>query len=155
MKFLFDTFDCKEQRNKKQQTQIKITSPNIQDNSLLKYNLRDIINDKKVVYFIGDVNGTYVKIGVTESILSLSHRFRTIQGCSPLKLKLLGFIQTIDNYKLEKELHKKYKAKGYHRHGEWFIRAPEIDRYITSNCIKIDLANTLFGETYINLETII
>lgn len=132
---------------------LQLKSKRIWNGTNTEYNLNDFLNNKGVVYFIGDIHGLYVKIGITSSIFSLSHRFRTIQGCNPMPLKLLGFIQTNNARKLEKQLHQQFKS--HNRIGEWHILAPEINRYIKENCMHIELANTMIGETYLSLPSIL
>lgn len=132
---------------------LQLKSKSIWNGSDKEYDLNDFLNNKQVVYFIGDIHGLYVKIGITSSIFSLSHRFRTIQGCNPTQLKLLGFLQDDTAIKLERRLHEQFK--NYRRIGEWFILAPEITRYIKENCMKLDLANTMIGESYISMNEIV
>lgn len=132
---------------------LQLKSKRIWNGTNTEYNLNDFLNNKGVVYFIGDTNGIYVKIGITSNIFSLSHRFRSIQGCNPMPLKLLGFIQTNNARKLEKQLHQQFKT--HNRIGEWHILAPEINRYIKENCMHIELANTMIGETYLSLPSLL
>lgn len=132
---------------------LQLKSTRIWNGTNTEYNLDDFLNNKGVVYFIGDIHGLYVKIGITSNIFSLSHRFRSIQGCNPMPLKLLGFIQTNNARKLEKQLHQQFKT--HNRIGEWHILAPEIQRYIKENCMYIELANTMIGETYLSLPSLL
>ena len=56
-----------------------------------------------------------VKIGISGNI---SRRLGELQTGSPYKLRLMGYIDTRNDRKLEKELHKKYSD--YRENGEWF-----------------------------------
>jgi len=132
---------------------LQLKSTRIWNGTNTEYNLNDFLNNKGIVYFIGDIHGLYVKIGITSSIFSLSHRFRTIQGCNPMPLKLLGFIQDDNAAKLERRLHEQFKI--HNRIGEWFVISPDITRYIKENCMHIELANTMIGETYLSLPSIL
>ena len=75
---------------------------------------------KMAVYFIADnENPKYdvlrVKIGISGNI---ERRVKELQTGSPVKLKLMGWIESEDARALERNLHKKYCAK--HTHLEWF-----------------------------------
>ena len=68
-----------------------------------------------MIYFIR--NGTAVKIGFTESNVTLKTRIKAIQSCSPHKIELIA---TIKGSKLkERCLHGFCVNK--HLHGEWFL----------------------------------
>jgi len=73
------------------------------------------------VYFIaedesGDYENLRIKIGMSKDIMK---RIGQLQTGSPYVLKLMGWIKSGDDKKLERRLHKKYQyAKS---HGEWFI----------------------------------
>ena len=68
---------------------------------------------KGVVYFITD--GTYTKIGVSNNV---NHRLSILQVANPLELSIVKTIESNTPYKLEAELHEKYKE--YSIRGEWF-----------------------------------
>ncbi len=73
------------------------------------------------VYFIGADGQSKVKIGKTSN---LPLRMSELQCCSPVKLRLIRFIENAD----ERKLHSKFS--GSHAHGEWFFLTPHILEYL-------------------------
>jgi hypothetical protein len=73
------------------------------------------------VYFIGEnENGcSPVKIGIAKDI---ERRKRDLQTGNPLKLRLLGWIETEDSFQLERQLHLQFEAATVR--GEWFDIEP-------------------------------
>lgn len=95
------------------------------------------------VYFIADnENPNYdtlrIKIGKSRNIVT---RLRNLQTGSPQKLKLMGWIESSDDGRLESELHRKYAEK--YSHLEWFnlsvrdvyeeLRSRSTNAYISVN----------------------
>jgi hypothetical protein len=79
------------------------------------------------VYFIEATNTNLVKIGRGCG----SERLKSLQTGCPYELKLLCEIKTLDDIKLEKELHRKFNK--YHYRGEWFCMSDKIQDYIKEN----------------------
>lgn len=74
----------------------------------------NLINRTYDIYFITTLEEPGpVKIGLS---INPEKRFKTIQNCSPVKLKLLGTIKGDDV--LEYLLHKRFER--FRLHGEWF-----------------------------------
>jgi hypothetical protein len=73
------------------------------------------------VYFLGeDENGcSPIKIGVAKNI---EGRKRNLQTGNPLKLRLLGWIETPEDFKLEGDLKRHFDASRVR--GEWFDIEP-------------------------------
>lgn len=73
------------------------------------------------VYFLGEwENGcSPIKIGVAKNIV---RRQRALQTGNPQELRLLGWIETSDDFQLERQLHKYFEAT--HARGEWFQIEP-------------------------------
>jgi hypothetical protein len=73
------------------------------------------------VYFIGQVEGrvTSIKIGVARDI---QRRRQTLQTANPVPLEILGWIESENDFRLEKEMHKEFDSK--RRSGEWFAIEP-------------------------------
>lgn len=73
------------------------------------------------VYFIGEnENGCApIKIGVAKNIET---RKRNLQTGNPLELRLLGWVETTDPFRLERDLHQRFRA--CHLRGEWFDIEP-------------------------------
>jgi hypothetical protein len=72
------------------------------------------------VYFIsenekGDYDNLRIKIGISGNV---PKRLKQLRTGSPYKLKLMGWIETDNDRKLEKELHDKYEE--FNTHLEWF-----------------------------------
>jgi hypothetical protein len=102
------------------------------------------------VYFIAEnENGNYdnlrIKIGVSKDI---STRLKQLSTGSPYQLKLMGWIETFDDRRLEKELHEKYKHSRAHL--EWFdlgvcdileeLKLHSTDSYIATNENAFEIA---------------
>lgn len=73
------------------------------------------------VYFIGEYeNGCCpIKIGVARDI---QVRQRNLQTGNPLELRLLGWIDAVDSFQLERQLHQHFNAS--RGRGEWFEIEP-------------------------------
>ena len=61
------------------------------------------------VYFFREVNRPYVKIGLSRN--DIDNRFCQFKTYAPLGAYIVGYIETNDCIKLEKDLHIKYKDK--------------------------------------------
>ena len=95
------------------------------------------------VYFIAeDENEHYdtlrIKIGISKNI---SKRLPQLQTGSPYKLKLMGWIESSDDYLLERELHKKYSYCNTHL--EWFSLSAcdileELQNHLTDSYIAVN-----------------
>ncbi len=74
------------------------------------------------VYFLGEAenNCSPIKIGMTRGNIEL--RKRNLQTGNPLKLLLLGWIETPEAIQLEKQIHKRFEAT--RGRGEWFDLVP-------------------------------
>lgn len=70
------------------------------------------------VYFIEAENGS-IKIGTA---LDVPRRFRAIQSCSPLPLRIAGVMA--GGMRREAEIHRRFRASRLH--GEWFESTPEL-----------------------------
>ena len=79
------------------------------------------------VYFILEETSRKIKIGKSKNP---SERFRMIQTGHSKKLKLLATYPE----DIEEKLHELFKP--YHIRGEWFDFCPEIEEWITNNCLK-------------------
>jgi hypothetical protein len=74
-----------------------------------------------IVYFLcHELQGSPVKIGRTTNI---EKRTRNLQTGNPLKLQLLGWIETADAVKLEWELKQEFRSNK--ELGEWFDIGPD------------------------------
>ncbi|HCL66757.1 MAG TPA: hypothetical protein DIC56_18355 [Rhizobium sp.] len=73
------------------------------------------------VYFIGeDENGcSPIKVGVAKDI---GRRKSDLQTGNPLELKLLGWITSADDFKTERDLHRRLASR--RGRGEWFYIEP-------------------------------
>ena len=92
------------------------------------------------VYFIGESESgcSPIKIGVAKNIAS---RKRNLQTGNPSELKLIGWIETADAFKLERSLHQHFEST--HVRGEWFALEPAdilpilqragLDGFVTKN----------------------
>ena len=76
-----------------------------------------------IIYFIKD--DPYVKIGVTDN---LTKRVSQMQTGNPRVLTIMATMPSEDPYKMELELHTKFKKYNYQ--GEWFILSDEIKEFI-------------------------
>jgi hypothetical protein len=84
------------------------------------------------VYFIGNLEHKWVKIGFT---INLSKRLIAIQTGSPCLLEILGYIKTKDARKLERQMHGKFSR--YKMHGEWYVLSKDIMEFIQYETIKL------------------
>lgn len=81
-------------------------------------------NRNTYIYFIQSNIGGPIKIGLSDNP---DLRLEEIQRMSPFKLQILA--TTIGDYKLENELHKRFKHLRYH--DEWFEPGKELLNYIS------------------------
>jgi hypothetical protein len=79
------------------------------------------------VYFIGNIEYGWVKIGLTTD---LPKRLANLQTASPCKLEILGYFVTDDPKKDEKKMHQRFKSQ--HLHNEWFTLDDNIKAYIAN-----------------------
>lgn len=85
---------------------------------------RKIKSTEQCVYFIQGFSGGPIKIGTA---LNLAKRFRNIQTCSPVALRVIHAIPNTGR-ETERKLHKHFAA--YRLHGEWFEPTPVLLEYI-------------------------
>jgi len=86
------------------------------------------MKNKGCVYFFRHIGLTPVKIGFSENISPLK-RFNQFKTYAPYGAEIIGFIETLNPAKLEKQLHRKFESKRLI--GEWFD--------ITDNEIKKEI----------------
>jgi len=99
---------------------------------VLNKNLEIALDTKEgCVYFVGNLENKWVKIGFT---INLSKRLASVQTGCPCLLEILGYIKTKDARKLEKKIHKKFNY--YKMHGEWYVLSSEIIRFIETETSK-------------------
>ena len=67
------------------------------------------------VYFIADRENSFIKIGVSKN---RNRRIKELKTGNPFQLEFMGWIECENDYKLEKDLHQKFRAKNHS--GEWF-----------------------------------
>ena len=82
-----------------------------------------------LIYFIGNIDHKFVKIGLCQTNLYM--RYTGMQVNCPYPLELLGIILCNDEDELrslESNLHSLFKV--FAMQGEWFKLAPEVDNYI-------------------------
>jgi hypothetical protein len=88
------------------------------------------------VYFFREVNRPYVKIGMARN--DINDRFQSFKCYAPLGAYIVGYIETKDCCKLEKQLHEKFKDKRLK--GEFFNLTDD-EVYA-----EINLHNKSFGQ---------
>ena len=79
------------------------------------------------VYFIEAHAAGLVKIGYSSNPVD---RMKSIQGMSPVKVSLVGFIE--GDMQDERDLHSRFAE--YHSHGEWFQFNGDVYDYIKEVC---------------------
>ncbi len=67
------------------------------------------------VYFVRELRDGHIKIGVSQEI---RRRLSQLQTGSPCELALMGWLESQDDFGLERDLHREYSAKRLR--GEWF-----------------------------------
>lgn len=81
------------------------------------------LTDECLIYFLGDEDGRFIKIGATKHLLD---RLTRIQSNCPLKLTVLKELQ--GTYELEQLLLSIFSR--FRIHGEWFEADPVLVQFI-------------------------
>jgi hypothetical protein len=86
----------------------------------------------KLIYFIKDIRGGEIMIGVATKG-RLEKRIQALQQGNPTELKLLGVIKTRNAMAIARELRATYAAS--HVRGQWFDPAADLLKFIRSHAV--------------------
>lgn len=79
---------------------------------------------KGLVYVILGIPGPMYRCKIGRTSKAFSDRLSAIQSSSPLPLRVLLVVETLDSIRLEKGLHEHFEAD--RSHGEWFDLSPKL-----------------------------